>query len=213
VRELDLAQAKPIQEIDGAHAQDENVIKVTRMQMDLIAFALAADLTRVAVLQVGGGADRTKVPVADNPRGASFHMISHRVYSDGGSGEKIPNARELHAKIDRLHAQNFKHLLDRLASYRTLEGSLLDAGFYVWTNELATGPDHGVNGVPYVGAGSARGFFKTGVVVDAGGAYNNKVLNTYINAAGIRKDNGALVDDFGDTELPRGVLSQIIGAA
>jgi hypothetical protein len=64
--------------------------------------------------------------------------------------------------------------------------------------------------VPYISAGSARGFLKTGQVVNLGGAANNRVLNTFINAAGVRKKDGSLVDDFGDASLSKGVVSAAI---
>jgi hypothetical protein len=50
--------------------------------------------------------------------------------------------------------------------------------------------------VPHVVWGNAGGYLKTGQFIDAGNATNNKVLNTLITAAGVRK-NGGPVEDFG----------------
>lgn len=38
----------------------------------------------------------------------------------------------------------------------------------------------------------------------------NRMLNTLISAAGVRKSGGAPVDDFGDTSLAKGVVDEII---
>jgi hypothetical protein len=199
----------PFEALNAAYADDASLGKVARLHAELAAFALASRANRVAVIQVGAGADRTRRPEIS---GYSYHRISHRVDSDGASGASISGARMLHHKIDRLHAQYFNHLLDKMAAYTTPEGNLLDIGFAVWTNELATGPGHRRTGVPYVIAGRARGYLRAGQFVDVGGQLNNKLLNTLLNAAGIRKAGGAPVDDFGAAELPKGELAEIKNA-
>lgn len=207
---LPALDGKSFEAMDGAHTQDQNIVTVARLQMELCAYALASGINRVAVVQVGAGADRIRYPIDGKTNWPSLHQISHRIYSDGASGPEIPNARLLHHKIDRLHAGDFKHLLDKLAAYTTPEGNLLDLGFFVWTNELANGPSHGRDGVPYVIAGRARGYLKTGQFLDVGGQLNNKLLNALINAAGVRKKDSSPVDDFGDASLPRGVLTNVL---
>ena len=39
---------------------------------------------------------------------------------------------------------------------------------------------------------------------------NNKILNTLLNAAGLRKPDGSMIDDFGAPELPKGVIPAMI---
>jgi hypothetical protein len=38
----------------------------------------------------------------------------------------------------------------------------------------------------------------------------NRMLNTLINAAGVRKDDKSLVDDFGDPSLSNGVVDEVM---
>jgi hypothetical protein len=200
--------AAAIEAVDGAHTENGNMEAVVRMQLDLIAFAFASDRARTATLQVGGCNDHTRY-VIDGVEQPPFHFISHRVMSDGGDGEAIPNAVELHHQIDRIHARYFKHLLDRLAAYSLPEGgSLLDSSVNLWVNSVSDGPPHSGDDVPHVLAGGAGGFLRTGQHLRTEG-YTSRILNTIISATGVRKDNGDLVDDFNDPE-GTGVISELI---
>jgi hypothetical protein len=194
--------------VNGTHTTDANMEKVVRMQLDLIAFAFATDRARTATLQVGGCNDHTKYMI-NGVQAPPFHFISHRVLSDGGSGTSIPNAVELHHQVDRIHARFFKHFLDRMSAYTLPEGgTLLDASANLFTNSVSDGPPHSGNNVPHIIAGGAAGFLKTGLHVRSPGP-SHRILNTIISAAGVRKDNGDLVDNFGDPSVP-GIIPEII---
>jgi hypothetical protein len=111
--------------------------------------------------------------------------------------------------VDRIHARLFGRLLDRLLAYTTDTGTLLDKGVCAWINDLSNGPPHSINNLPYVLAGGAAGFLRTGAYVDAGNVPHNKLLNTVATAVGLRKDNGDPVDDFGDASLDRGLIDSM----
>jgi hypothetical protein len=117
----------------------------------------------------------------------------------------------LHHRIDRQFAQTFKYLLDKLAAYELGQGSLLDAGMAVWVNDLGNGPAHSNRNCPVVIGGSAGGFLRQGQYVEASDGSNHaRVLNTVGSAAGLRKPNGDLIDDFGDPGLDRSVLRELM---
>ena len=78
----------------------------------------------------------------------------------------------------------------------------------IWTNSLDDGPTHGSTNIPYILAGNAGGFLKTGIHLSSPGP-NHHVLTTVASAAGCRKANGDLVDDFGDPTAP-GLITEII---
>jgi hypothetical protein len=199
-----------MQAVNGTHTTDGNMEKVVKMQLDLLAFAFASDRARSGSLQVGGCNDHTKYTI-DGVQAPPYHYISHRVQSDGGSGTAIQNAVQLHHQIDRIHARYFKHFLDRLAAYSLPEGgTLLDASVNLWTNSIADGPPHSGNNVPHIIGGGAAGFLKTGQHVRSPGA-SHRVLNTIISAAGGRKANGDLVDNFGDPGTP-GLIAEVVAA-
>lgn len=188
----------------GFGTLNDNRITVARMHMDLIALAFSADYTRSATLQIGDGNDGTEYTV-NGIKLPSYHWISHRIYADGSEGEEIVGAAEMHNSIDRLFAQTFGHFLGRLEEY-----SILDQGISVWCNDLGNGVSHSYNNLPFVLAGSGNGYLQTGQFLDFGGQTHNKLFNTIINATGIRKDNGDLVDNFGDAELDGGSLSELL---
>jgi hypothetical protein len=158
---------------------------------------------------IPGGTTQPQSQVAERsmfPR--LSHAQSHRIDSDGTSGPPIEGAQELHHQIDRIHARLFKHLLDRLSSYELGSGTLLDHGVAVWLNDNAD-KFHGVRKVPYILAGGAAGYLKTGQFVDVK-ITNNKLLNTIGAAVGCTNGQGGPLDDFGDEGLEGGLVDLII---
>jgi hypothetical protein len=192
----------------GPHTQDATIEKATQMQIDLIAFAFASDRARTATLQVGSCNDHTRYTV-NGVVAPAYHPVSHRNNSDGQGGSVIQNSVQLHHGIDQIHARHFKRLLDRLSAYTLPSGgTLFDSSVNIWTNSLDDGPTHGSTNVPYVIAGSAGGFLKTGMHILVPGA-SHHVLTTIASAAGCRKPDGSLVDNFGDPSEP-GLITELI---
>lgn len=197
---------------DGNFKANDNMETIVRLQMNLIALAFACDYTRAATLQIGDGNDGTEWWI-DGAKQPNFHMISHRIYSHGSEGDPIPDAVNKHHQIDRIHARLFRHLLDRLSIYGTDSGTLLDDCAAVWTNDLGHGVSHTYNNVPFVIAGSCGGFLQTGQYVELPAmTSHNKLFNTLLNAVGVRKPGGEWVDDFGDPELEKGWIPQIVAS-
>ncbi len=198
-----------MQEIDPRPYDQANQDAAIRLHMDLMAFAVAADYTRVAVLKVG---DRIDDHVYDmGGQSFKFHDASHRTFN---------NSIDRHHEIDRLMFQRYKHLLDRMAEQDTPYGPLLDQGVTIWCNQCATGA-HSFSNVPWILAGSANGFFDVGrhVVVGTGempggsqdgkggdGSISgvNKMLNTVMTAAGVPTEN------FGEASLPTGLFTELL---
>lgn len=207
--ELPADQATSVRAITSPEANDVRP-EVARRFMDLIAWAFNCRLNHVSTLQVGEGNDGTQYTI-NGTKLPSFHWISHRIYADGSDGAPIPNAVELHQQIDRLHLSLFKYLLDRLDGYASpYGGTLLDDSVAVWTNDLGDGPPHDASNTPWILAGSGGGTLRTGQVVDHQKKPVNQVLNTLINAMGVRKSGGAPTDDFGDASLAKGVVANAL---
>ncbi|WP_437322211.1 DUF1552 domain-containing protein [Sorangium sp. So ce394] len=205
--ELPPEEVAEMEAISPNVGRSENVETVTRMQMDIIALAMACGVTRAATLQVGDGNDGTEYTI-HGARQKSYHKISHRIDSDGSEGPPIEGAQELHHQIDRIHARMFKHLLDRLSSYKLGSGTLLDRGVAVWLNDNAD-KYHSYRKVPYILAGGAAGYLKTGQFVDMK-VTNNKLLNTIGAAVGCKNGQGGPLDDFGDESLEGGLIDPIV---
>lgn len=193
--------------------RDQNV----KLFMQLMAFAVAADYTRVCVLKVGDRIDDHVYQI--NGQSMKFHDASHR---------QGTNSLEFHAAVDRMMMGFYRNLLDMLTAYTTPTGPLLDQGVAIWTNQCATGA-HSFSNIPWIQAGTANGFYKKGqyLVVgtgqqptgrqdgkggDASMSGINKMLNTLLTAAGVTKTGGAPTDDFGEPTLPKGIFSDLLAA-
>ncbi|MEZ4318905.1 MAG: DUF1552 domain-containing protein [Myxococcota bacterium] len=189
----------------GLGTLNDNRLTVAQMHLDLVALAFSCDFVRAATLQMGDGNDGTEYTV-NGTRLPRFHHISHRIYSDGADGDPIPNADLLHHEIDRLHAQTFRHLLDRLSEFGVLEQSIA-----VWTNDLGAGVSHTYRNIPWVLAGSGGGALQTGQYVDLGGERPHAhLLSTIASAVGVTKDDGSPIDDFGDPSTAPGRIDEIL---
>jgi len=211
VPDADIAAMK---QMDSKPYDQSNREAAIRLHMELMAFAVAADYSRVAVLKIGDRIDDHQYTI--NGQTFKFHDASHRTMN---------KAEDLHHAVDRLIFGHYKYLLDTLSAYTTPTGSLLDQGVTIWANQCATGA-HSFSNVPWILAGSANGFFKQGRFVTVGtgqmpggkqdgvggdGSVSgvNKMLNTVLTAAGVTGANGAPTDNFGDPTLPKGIFSEL----
>jgi hypothetical protein len=197
------AQALQAMNTGNAFRADGSQEEVSKLHMELVAFAFSCNATRVATLQVGDGTDGTRYTI-NGQKLERFHWISHRIQSDGSSGAAIPGAVDQHAAIDRLRMESFKHLLTKWSGYQTVGGPLLDRSFAMWTSHNATGPSHSFSNLPIIIAGSAGGYLKQGQFVNAGNVGNNRLYNTLATAMGLPTEN------FGGSGLSGGTISALI---
>jgi Protein of unknown function (DUF1552) len=196
----------------GTIASDDQIENIVGMHTDIIALAMSCGRSHAATLQIGNGNDQTQYLIG-GVKQERYHHISHRVDSDGSTGTVIVNAVGKHHQIDLKFAGFYKALLDKLTAYKTPTGTLLDDGVAIWFNDLADGPPHGSNNVPWICAGSAGGFLRTGQYVDAGSGKlvtNNKILNTIGAAVGVKNAAGGPLDDFGDLALEKGLIAAML---
>jgi hypothetical protein len=209
------ADVAAMKQIDPKPYDQTTREQAVRLHMELMAFAVASDYSRVAVLKIGDRIDDHTYTI--NGQTFKFHDASHRV---------VANGDDLHHAVDRLMLGHYKFLLDTLSSYNTPTGQLLDQGVAIWTNQCATGA-HSFSNVPWILAGTANGFFKKGQYITVGTGQMpggkqdgvagdpsvsgvNKMLNTLLTAAGVRKAGGAPTDDFGEATLPKGIFSELL---
>ena len=168
---------------------DGMIETVTLMNMQLAALAFACNYNRVAALQWGDGTDGThyQTPIAKSIGTWSFHQISHRIMSDGATGND-PTAKQAHAEIDVLRMQTFAKGLDAFNAR-----GLANSAQVMLTFHISDGPSHSGLNVPHIIWGNGGGFLKTGQFLDGGKVTNNKLLNTIITGA-VRDKSTATVD-------------------
>lgn len=135
----------------GVADQNDNVPRLSRMQIDLMVNCFVNDMARVATLQYTksvGGARMNWLNISDG-----HHGLSHEPDSDTATQEKL-------IKINRWFAGEVRYLADRLAATPEPggDGSMLDHTLIMWTNELGKGNSHTLDNIPFVLLGGGFGF-------------------------------------------------------
>ncbi len=135
----------------GVADQNDNVPRLSRMQIDLMVNCFVNDMTRVATLQYTksvGSARMNWLSISDG-----HHALSHEPDSDAAAQEKL-------IRINHWFAGEVRYLADRLASTPEpgSDGSMLDHTLIVWTNELGKGNSHTLDNIPFVLLGGGAGF-------------------------------------------------------
>jgi hypothetical protein len=136
---------------EGIADQNENVPRLSRMQIDLLVNSFVNDMARVATLQYTksvGSARMNWLNISDG-----HHALSHEPDKDEKAQAKL-------IKINKWFCGELRYLVERLANTPEPgdKGSLLDHTLIVWTNELGKGNSHTLDNVPFVlVGGSARG--------------------------------------------------------
>jgi len=189
----------------GEGTLDANRITIAKMHMDLIALSFACDHSRAATLQIGDGNDGTRYTI-DGELLPNFHWCSHRIATDGDAGDIIYGAEDMHHSIDRLMAQTFAYLLEKLD-----ENGVLENAVAVWHNDLGNGVSHSYVDVPFILVGEAGGQLSTGQFLDYEGVSHHRLLTTLCQVAGVTEDDGETpLQHFGDEDLEPGILEEIL---
>jgi hypothetical protein len=174
-----------------AYKSTDNIPVIAKLHMDLAIAAFAADLTRVAVMQIGDqGAAQLILSWSPlnyksggpNPGDANtgdvngFHAIAHRNVAD-----KVA--------CDTWFQSQVAYVIGQMKSVVDPSGkSMLDSSVVLGMNNMRTGT-HETSGVPVVMAGSCGGYFKTGRSLNLpAGTPNNGVLIAVCNAMGAHTD-------------------------
>jgi len=160
-----------------ATAKTEAFEATTKMMIDLSVAAMAADATRVVVLQLGD-------------QGDSDLILSSLGFKAGGQDGNTGNVNGYHSIAHRNGAEKDKmdtwfqtQIAYAISSMK--RAGLLDRGVFLAMNNMRHGM-HEFNNVPAILAGNAGGYFKTGrsIKLPANTA-NNGVLIALANALGV----------------------------
>ncbi len=163
-----------------SHADFEKVAKV---QTDLAVAGLAADATRVVVLQLGDQQDAyiflTSLGfgsgLTDPNTGATTGSINDIARRDGP--DKV--------KTDTWFMSQVAYALGSLKGVADGAGTMLDNTAFLAMNTMRTGAGRETVGVPAIMAGSCGGYFKTGRSLSLTNTPHNGVLVALGNAMGI----------------------------
>jgi len=136
---------------EGVADQNDNVPRLSRMQIDLLVNSFVNDMARVATLQYTKSVGSARMNWLDITDG--HHGLSHEPDKDEVAQAKL-------VKINKWFCGELRYLTEKLAG--TPEpggtGSLLDNTLIVWTNELGKGNNHTLKNIPFVLVGGGFGF-------------------------------------------------------
>jgi hypothetical protein len=171
----DVGHAVPTLEAN-VKRENDNIPRVTKMQIDLMVNAFTADFMRVATLQITnsvGGARMRWIGVNEG-----HHELSHKPDNDSESQDKL-------TRINKWYCEQLAYLAKRLAE--TPEpggtGSLLDNTLIIWTNELGKGNSHTLDNIPFVLVGNGLDF-RMGRAVKFPNVPHNRLLLTLAQGMG-----------------------------
>ncbi|MDQ3624668.1 MAG: DUF1552 domain-containing protein [Verrucomicrobiota bacterium] len=136
---------------DGVADQNENVPRLSRMQIDLLINSFVNDMARVATLQYTKSVGQARMNWLDVNDG--HHSLSHEPDKNEGAQEKL-------LKINKWFCGELRYLVEKLRDTPEPggEGSLLDHTLVVWANELGKGNSHTLDNIPLLLVGNGFGF-------------------------------------------------------
>ena len=123
-----------------------------RLMGDMMILAFQADLTRVATFMFANdGSNRSfrQIGISEG-----HHDISHH----GRSAEKMAKKKQ----IDRYHVEQLAYILNRMASIKEGDGTLLDNSMIVYGAGISDGDRHNHDDLPILVAGKGGGALRTG---------------------------------------------------
>jgi hypothetical protein len=188
--------------------------EIAQVQVELVAMAMACDISRVFVIQmlssftnVGGGS--ALLPWC----GANIAVDSKSDYRDG-SGSPVKTLHQYHhattgdvrergiyANINTAYVKIFGELMKKLEAVPEGTGTLLDNSISVLGSEYGadyqTGTKHTPYNMPFLVAGGGGGFLKTNQMLDVGGASHTQLHGTLLEYFGLDDGSGSKSQDFG----------------
>jgi hypothetical protein len=118
-----------------------------KLQLDLLALAWRADVTRVATLPFAQETSNATYPASG--LSDSFHALSHH--------SNIQANKDRFAVMNRYHIGILAHFLGKLAATPDGEGTLLDHSLVLYGSGISDGNQHDHGPLPILLAGGARG--------------------------------------------------------
>jgi hypothetical protein len=188
----DVGHAVPVLE-PGVREDNDEIPRISKLQIDLLVNSFAADFARVATLQYTNSVGQARFRWLGIEEGQ--HDLSHKPDEDADAREKL-------TRINHWYCEQVAYLARRLAE--TPEpgggGSLLDNTLIVWTNELGKGNSHTLDNIPFVLVGGGLGF-RMGRSIRASKVAHNRLLLSLAHGMGHRIPRFGNPDFCGDGPL------------
>src|SRR5262249_33850896 len=120
-----------------------------KLQLDIVALAFKADITRVATLLAARDLSQKTYRLLDGTISPGFHGLSHH--------QEDPKRLKEYSKINQYHISTMAYFLGKLRSTPEGDGTLLDHSLTLWGTNMGNSNQHQHFDVPHVLAGGANG--------------------------------------------------------
>lgn len=185
----DMGHAVPVLEA-GIKEENDNIPKISKLQIDLMINSFQADFTRVATLQYTNSVGQARFRWLNIQEGQ--HDLSHEPDSNTDAQAKL-------TKINHWYCEQLAYLAKRLSETPEPggQGNMLDNTTILWTNELGKGNSHTQDNIPFVLVGGGLGF-KMGRSLKYQRMPHNRLLLALAHGFGHR------LDKFGNPDFCAG---------
>jgi hypothetical protein len=183
-------------EVQQSPSADIDVPQRHDLARKMILAAMACDMSRVATIMMAPSRSDIFLTWVKNVLPAmkteSHHDLSHE-------GDSNTTAAQQLVIINQWYAQQVSEMIKLLKATPEGNGTMFDNTVIFWTNELGIGNGHTHTNIPYMLAGNAGGYFKTGqaVTIPSDSAHitnaHNRLLLSLIHSMGFTD-----VTAFGD---------------
>ena len=185
----------PMPELEpGVDEENDNMPRISKMQIELLVNSFANDFARIATLQYTNSVGGAKMRWLGIDEG--HHGLSHEPDSNKDVQEKL-------TKINHWYCEQMAYLAKRLAETPEPggEGSLLDNTLIIWTNELGKGNSHTLDNIPFVLVGGGLDFQMGRSLKFPSRTAHNRLLLSLAHGFGHRIEKFGNPDYCGDGPL------------
>jgi Protein of unknown function (DUF1552) len=176
-------------------ARVSNMPEIAKLHMDMMAMAFACDVTRVASLMWTQSTAGHIYSWLGNEIREGHHSLAHK-------GDEDTQKVAQNTALNRWHAEQLAYFIQKLKEIPEGDGTVFDNTVIFWTNEQAKGNNHDRRNMPYVLAGDAGGYFRTGRFIgQTNETGHNQLLVSLMNAMGIEGDT------FGNPDYGTGPIA------
>jgi hypothetical protein len=160
-----------------------------RLMLDLIALAFWTDSTRISTFMFANDVSAKNFGALIPGAAGGHHEFSHHQDKQ----EKF----EPYSKINRWHCEQLAYLLDKLASIKEGEATLLDNSMILFGSSISDGNAHKPSNLPILLAGRGGGVIQPGRHIAS--PQGTPLCNLYVS---MLERMGTPVEAFGDSTAP-----------
>lgn len=168
------------------HNNNANYPQLVKVALDLAVAALRCDVTRVATIQCGNASSNLInfgfVPGV--PQNGTGYQTPYRNWHDLGHNP-VMNGVDHKRLVDRWWMGQAAELISRLKAIAEPGGTMFDGTVVLVANIMEEGANHDTQKIPFLLAGSGRGYLRTGQCAPSAGKPLNGALAQICNAMGV----------------------------